>query len=310
MNKNTEFKWNDKLAMELCEYVGMRVGKDRDIRQQVELLTEDFKESKVKKEGQSEKHGMYVPKKRSNWVIDVEQLWEMFQKGIEQSKSKKEEPQWDILAFELKSGVIATRDKDGYYRTLGYSHAGGTLLWNKERIYSVKRLSDGEVFSVGDVVYYKDGSEKSEPIRWCIDNFYIREDKVMLARSKDCTLVETIDNNCYLKKQAPKEEQVPIKVHDFHKHSNSDKETWYSFLVGGHIPESKYQSIKSAIEDVLNNKYKPWKMYQTGFTSEELLQARRDAFKEARLAWASSIKQPFDGVYKHETVEDYINSLK
>ncbi len=50
MNKNTEqFKWDDKLAMELCEYVGMRVGKDKDIRQQVELLTEDFKQSKSKK---------------------------------------------------------------------------------------------------------------------------------------------------------------------------------------------------------------------------------------------------------------------
>lgn len=54
MNNNKQeqevFQWNDKLAKELCEYVGMRVGKNRDIRQQVELLTEDFKQSKVKKE--------------------------------------------------------------------------------------------------------------------------------------------------------------------------------------------------------------------------------------------------------------------
>jgi hypothetical protein len=80
-------------------------------------------------------------------------------------------------------------------------------LWNSEtgnEIKKVKRLSDGVVFSVGDEVYYDEsGNAGLSFYTWKIDNFYIRSDGVMLARSKNEGMVETIDKNCYLKNQNP-----------------------------------------------------------------------------------------------------------
>lgn len=43
-----DFFWNDELAKEFCEYVGLRVKGKFDIRQQISLLAEDFKRSKEK----------------------------------------------------------------------------------------------------------------------------------------------------------------------------------------------------------------------------------------------------------------------
>ncbi|MCF1558974.1 hypothetical protein, partial [Escherichia coli] len=54
---------------------------------------------------------------------------------------------------------------------------------NDWHIHEVKRLSDNEVFSVGDKVYYDDGGG-SHANHWVIDHFYIRNDGVMLARGK------------------------------------------------------------------------------------------------------------------------------
>ena len=59
-------------------------------------------------------------------------------------------------------------------------------------INSVLRISDDITFTVGDRVYYYDNTF----IKWEIDNFHLREDGVMLARSKDNQMVETIDTIC------------------------------------------------------------------------------------------------------------------
>ncbi len=42
----SKFEWNDETSMEFCEYVGLRIGKNEDIRQQVKLLQADFKKLK------------------------------------------------------------------------------------------------------------------------------------------------------------------------------------------------------------------------------------------------------------------------
>ncbi len=60
-------------------------------------------------------------------------------------------------------------------------------------IFSIKRLSDGEVFTIGDEVYFKSNITNY----WIIDNFYIRHDNVMLARSKDCQVVEEINMDLF-----------------------------------------------------------------------------------------------------------------
>lgn len=58
-------------------------------------------------------------------------------------------------------------------------------------IKSVKRLSDGEVFTIGDKVCYAPNPQTN----WVIDNFSIRSDKKLLARSKRNLNVEIVDDD-------------------------------------------------------------------------------------------------------------------
>lgn len=76
---------------------------------------------------------------------------------------------------------------------------------------------------------------------------------------KECNKHETWDSeglNEYLdefikSKQQPIEER--IKIYDFHSSSESSKEIWYNFVTRGRIHPDKYDAIKLAIEQVLNN---------------------------------------------------------
>lgn len=58
-------------------------------------------------------------------------------------------------------------------------------------ISSVKRMSDGKIFSLGDRVFY----EYNTLIKWDIDNFLISltEKNVLLVRSKDDQMVENLE---------------------------------------------------------------------------------------------------------------------
>jgi len=86
-------------------------------------------------------------------------------------------------------------DKEWEILTIKY---GGNIFYNfftdpipsDYTIYSVRRLSDGEVFTIGDTVMY--GLACSiKPIEWPIDNFFIKEgDTDILVRSKDNEMVE------------------------------------------------------------------------------------------------------------------------
>ena len=330
MNKNTEqFKWDDKLAMELCEYVGMRVGKDKDIRQQVELLTEDFK----------------------------------------QSKSKTEQPLWEILSY-INPNVVT----DVVGGNIVYAKGSGAIyaILKNFPIHSVKRLSDGEVFSVGDVLQIEDGKNGKKPIL----SFELRYDGTQMW----CTTDAKERYGCCLSvaEKAPKEEQVPIKVSHITSHDaiNFRDKTVYSHAVwvSQPIPESKYQPIREAIEDILNYekcwvfplipkmgyrieldaldidfikdqpqslkeiikmlkdkvvKSQRWylaamvrdleklvdnanKYNDKKYTESELLQARRDAFDAARevVGYSDALKNsPVTVGRKYKDNEDYINSL-
>jgi len=114
--------------------------------------------------------------------------------------------------------------------------------------------------------------------------------------------------------QAPKEEQVPIKVKDIFdgiKIKNLPFGKYYTLVTNNPIPESKYQPIKEAIEWVLSHPLIDDISDNSNFyTKSELLQARRDAFDAARkivfMFSAFPIRHPF----KYLKFEDYINSLK
>ena len=205
-------------------------------------------------------------------------------------KPTKDEPQWEILAFLIIKHSEIVEIGSPYVH-----NAEWHLKYPEEySIYKVKRLSDGEVFSVGDSLDWMDEIKSIE-----IDDKF-NGGMVFINNSQKSCLSTA--------KKAPKEEQVPIKVLGLLDGINTDNPPYgkyYTLIFNNSIPESKYQSIREAIEDVLNNKYKPWKMYQTGFTSEELLQAIRDAFHAGRSfdCWNVSSHQ-------YAKFEDYINSLK
>jgi len=131
------------------------------------------------------------------------------------------------------------------------------------------------------------------------------------------------------------EEQVPIKVEIMEFGYGKPQENKGKFYVANFnlpnnakLPTEKYQSIKSAIEDVLNGKTEYGLLVATGniesynkgysmgykdankyndkkYTESELLQARRDAFYAGRSfdCWNVSSHQ-------YAKFEDYINSLK
>ena len=274
------------------------------------------------------------------WAVIKGKLYEVPLVALEEALPKETpKPEWEILKLEI-GGVNYPID----------------ALNEKEKsiakIYSVKRLSDGEVFSVWDYVnrigdagtihgfQVKEGW--SGGIRVYFDTGKImgtaiseiqkvnpktapKEEQVP-HRCKYCNALVTSDSDegCYanpnrinedIGSEEKQEEQVPIKKEIIAFGRQRDPNGfWYEFYSEHPIPTEKYQSIKSAIKDVLNNKYKPWKMYQTGFTSEELLQARRDAFSSGYTrGWHNGCFEEDKTLSKKITdkkFEDYINSLK
>ena len=111
---------------------------------------------------------------------------------------KEEKPEWEMLSYEFNNRVYIPNTEPYIELSKGFK--------DKEySIHSVKRLSDGEVFSLGDRVYFNNGITRG--ISWAIDNFYIRADNVMLARSKDNINVELVGKNLHKEKLPPKEEK-------------------------------------------------------------------------------------------------------
>ena len=250
MDKNTEFKWNDKLVQDYIQFYAASYA-------------------------------------ASVAYFNSDETLEKFK----QSKSKKEEPQWEILEIESYGGEIR-KLIDGEYRlyTDGVGFTATYLLQRSDsKIKTVKRLSDGEVFSVGDVITgfsFNDGRK--------INRFSIQNGKLWISqKSGDCEIQ-------HIKKVAPKEEQVPIKVEIMEFGYGKPQENKGKFYVANFnlpnnakLPTEKYQSIKSAIEDVLN---------EDKIKHEKLLSKI-----ESKVRLANMINTQAN--YLKETL-DYINSLK
>jgi len=100
--------------------------------------------------------------------------------------TKEDNPDWEIVDY--------LHDKRDLHSSVGECGCP---------IKSVRRKSDNEVFTVGDMVFFK---EKTNP-NWEIGNFLLKDDGTLLARSNSCDHCEFIDDNL---KKAPKEEQKPV----------------------------------------------------------------------------------------------------
>ena len=209
---------------------------------------------------------------------------------FKKSKSKKEEPQWEILEFKnLRSGIVYIKKDNGKF------NSGNGLDWDLEKfdikdheiINSVKRFPDNTVWSVDDDTQHGK-----------ISGFKIAG-STMIAEIKNT--VFPYDYPLYLSElKAPKEEQVPIKVEIMEFGYGKPQENKGNFYVANFnlpnnakLPTEKYQSIKSAIEDVLN---------EDKIKHEKLLSKI-----ESKVRLANMINTQAN--YLKETL-DYINSLK
>ncbi len=166
------------------------------------------------------------------------------------------------------------------------------------RIKSVKRLSDGEVFTVGDYSCYG-----------YIKGFEIRDDKmrVLYPAIGDWQFLSAVS------KQIPQPNKKRIEVHGINQ-LKGDERT-YRFYTSAGIPKEKLPAIKSAIEEILNDgddclDGRLW--YTMGierYTKNELIEAERLAFEAARLGLGlrhSDIRNYFYGKY-YKTFSDYKN---
>lgn len=215
-----------------------------------------------------------------------------FSEQFKKSKSKKEEPQWEILEIECYGGEIR-KLIDGEYRlyTDGVGFTATYLLQRSDsKIKTVKRLSDGEVFSVGDSL---DWMGKIESIE--IDDRFNGGIAFINNSQKSC--ISTA-------KKAPKEEQrvgedmiCPVTK----KHCDDEC-----------CPVGAVCNLSSDdIKDCENPSPKEEQVVKL-YTESELLQARREGFDAAREVTYSYVGDfEFPNLKtKFKTREDYINSLK
>jgi hypothetical protein len=101
-------------------------------------------------------------------------------------------PEYEILSFDgskFSEEQVRAAAKFGEYDPNGIYVA--YALQHNFPIHSVRRLSDGEVFTVGDRVCYKPKPE----VKWEIDNFRLRADGKLVARSKNDEMVEFVDDD-------------------------------------------------------------------------------------------------------------------
>ena len=287
MDKNTEFKWNDKLVQDYIQFYAASYA-------------------------------------ASVAYFNSDETLEKFK----QSKSKKEEPQWEILEIESYGGEIR-KLIDGEYRlyTDGVGFTATYLLQRSDsKIKTVKRLSDGEVFSVGDSLDWMGKIESIEiddrfnggiafinnSQKSCISTAKkAPKEEQVPHRCKYCNALVTSDSDegCYanpnrinedIGSEEKQEEQVPIKVEIMEFGYGKPQENKGKFYVANFnlpnnakLPTEKYQSIKSAIEDVLN---------EDKIKHEKLLSKI-----ESKVRLANMINTQAN--YLKETL-DYINSLK
>lgn len=215
---------------------------------------------------------------------------------FKQSKSKKEEPQWEILEYKnTTNGDVFTFQSVCNNSIYSDGFKDNTSEFSRQDCFiieSVKRFPDNTVWSV-DKKYFIKG--------WgmcTLKNFKILESGKMVVYFYDFGMGYILSE--LPTEKAPKEEQVPIKVEIMEFGYGKPQENKGNFYVANFnlpnnakLPTEKYQSIKSAIEDVLN---------EDKIKHEKLLSKI-----ESKVRLANMINTQAN--YLKETL-DYINSLK
>lgn len=115
-------------------------------------------------------------------------------------KSQQPSKEWEVVAYIYRGEIVYRAELDkgenAMFANTNYTLYENFLIDLGAPIHAVRRLSDGEVFTIGDEVYFFNGEQMEPEVNsWIIDHFFIREkDGQLLARSKSHFEVEYIDN--------------------------------------------------------------------------------------------------------------------
>lgn len=169
-------------------------------------------------------------------------------------QSKPPKPEWEILAFS-NGKIVYNKFPDGSFRcdpakdshSRRESEFVDTL--NGYSISSVKRMSDEEVFTVGDSidVFYGPQNKKLN-VENKITGFGIKSGMIVSHTAGDSPLKDI------QKIQTPKPEQRERVKISFDKGSaDGGYKAWYNMFCTEIISKEKMSAIKEAIERVLND---------------------------------------------------------
>lgn len=114
---SNEFVWTDELAQEFCEYVGLRVGKKEDIRQQIKLLQGDFKASNQPKESERLPIGI-IP----FWMYNEQRLDEINSAILRYNEAGKEIPKEWIGEKQSLEASLQDEISSKYRKKIKVSH--------------------------------------------------------------------------------------------------------------------------------------------------------------------------------------------
>lgn len=107
------------------------------------------------------------------------------------------ESNYTIQSFKHKiSNLLFVIVGNDLYRELGqyssFTYNTKLLLESDDFIINSVLYHDGDLFSIGEEVYFVNQPEGRLFVSFKIDNFFIRKDGAMLVQSKDCEMVEDI----------------------------------------------------------------------------------------------------------------------
>lgn len=124
-------------------------------------------------------------------------------------------------------------------------------------IHSVRRLSDGETFTVGEDCGYLSISLRSEKPNTTavIEKFEIKENDIW-AYGKNGFFIASL--NKLVKLPSPPVEQETIKVNKMYFDCHGTNSWDYVLEMSKSIPDSKKEAVKKAIEDALNDSEPKW----------------------------------------------------
>lgn len=184
--------------------------------------------------------------------------------------------------WEIQCLVVDTRNfwlqKNGLYKNELFGEecsAEVIMKWpNFKYIHSVKRISDGEIFSIGDSVRYCPASRYGS---FVIEKIWINtiDKERCMVSDKDQCLVEAIDTNLEKIKVPIQEKLLPVfTTEDGVPIYDIDQHLYWVLTTGDWKTES------SMLPANVNNYNKTWKAFSTDAARKEYILINKPVFNQ------------------------------